>query len=311
LHLYLAPIRGITDCIFRTIFASHFRGFEAGLAPFISSVKGTSVKRSHIKDILPENNRALPIVPQIIGNNPEEFITLSQTMFDLGYLKVNWNIGCPFLQVTKKKRGAGLLPHPEMIKSFLDKVVSKIPNSLSIKTRLGLVSKDELEKFLTVFNQFPLAEIIMHPRTGRQMYTGKVDLEGFEQFEKASAHPVVYNGDIIDKESFCALESRFPKISQWMIGRGAIANPLLGEMLHDETINPAHSFPRIRSFHDELLAAYAAIFDNNGNVLDKMKGIWLYLSKSFPHGEKILKRVQKLKLMDQYNELIEEIFDAQ
>jgi tRNA-dihydrouridine synthase B len=308
LHLYLAPIRGITDCIFRTIFANHFHGFDAGLAPFISSVKGKTIKRSHIKDILPEHNRVLPIIPQIIGNNPDDFIALARSMFDLGYSKVNWNIGCPFPQVTKKKRGAGLLPHPEMIKSFLDQVVSKIPNSLSIKTRLGLISKDEMRELLTVFNQFQLAEIIMHPRTGYQLYTGEVDLEGFEQFERSSAHPVVYNGDIVDKESFCALQTRFPKMSQWMIGRGVIANPLLGEILRGETTNSAFIFPRIKSFHDDLLAAYAAIFDNSGNILDKMKGIWLYLSQSFPNGGIILRRVQKLKQLDQYKGLVEEIF---
>jgi tRNA-dihydrouridine synthase len=308
LLLYLAPIRGITDCIFRTIFADHFRGFDSALAPFIPTIKGRTVKRSHIRDVLPENNRALPIVPQILGNNPIEFVALSKKLFDLGHQKVNWNVGCPFPQVTKKKRGSGLLPHPERIKSFLDHVMARIPNKLSIKTRLGLVSKDEMEGWLPVVNDYPLAEIIMHPRTGKQLYEGTVDLEGFEQFANASVNPVVYNGDIWSKESLSALQQRFPKINKWMIGRGAIANPLLAEILRGREPDAAHIYPRIKCFHDDLLDAYVVIFKNSGSCVDKMKGIWYYLSRSFPEGKAFLKRIQKVKRMEHYKELVEEIF---
>jgi tRNA-dihydrouridine synthase B len=310
LQLYLAPIRGITDCIFRTIFARHFQGFDAGLAPFIPSVKGKTVKSSHLKDILPENNIVLPVIPQIMSNNPDEFVALSRRLFDLGYVKVNWNLGCPFPQVTKKKRGSGLLPHPERIRSFLDQVIPAMPNALSIKTRLGLVSREEMEKLTPIFNDTPLAEIIIHPRTARQLYSGEVDLEGFGHFAKAMAHPVIYNGDITGKDFFCDLQRRFPEIEGWMIGRGAIANPFIAEILRGGAMDPSCMYARIKRFHDDLLASYEAVFDTGGNVVDKMKGIWLYLSSAFPHGAAFLRLIRKTRQLNQYRDLIEKMFDS-
>jgi tRNA-dihydrouridine synthase B len=308
LFLYLAPIRGITDCIFRTIYAGHFQGFDAAIAPFISTVKGRTVKRSHIKDVWPENNRKMAVVPQIIGNNPVDFVILSHTLFDLGYAKVNWNIGCPFPQVTKKKRGSGLLPHPEMIRAFLDYVVPRIPNKLSIKTRLGFAAKDEMQKWLPVLNDFPIAEIIVHPRTGKQLYNGAVDLEGFEQAFMASRNPVIYNGDITGRESFETLRRRFPALTTWMIGRGALANPALPEILTGKGKSTVDLYLRIKAFHNELLETYDGIFDNQGNTVDKMKGIWFYLNGSFKDGTAILKKIQKVNKMDRYLETIDAVF---
>ena len=95
--LYLAPLRGLTEYIYRNAFSRHFDGFDAAVSPFIPTLTAARFKRSHLKDVLPENNHAMPIIPQIIGNNPGDFIPLAQRLFDLGYETVNWNLGCPFL----------------------------------------------------------------------------------------------------------------------------------------------------------------------------------------------------------------------
>jgi len=307
LVLYLAPLRGITDSTFRSVYATHFKGFDCAVAPFISSVRGAAVKLSHVKDVMPENNRALPIVPQIIGNNPLEFVVLARQLFDMGYAAVNWNIGCPFPQVTKKKRGAGLLAYPEKIESFLEHVVPRIPNRLSIKTRIGLGNKEEMAGFLPVFNRFPLVEIIVHPRTARQMYTGTVDLDGFNLFLNSCVHPLVFNGDIVSTEFFSKVSSLFPTVSRWMIGRGAIADPTLPESIWGGKPDASARLGRIKRFHDELAAAYMDCMKNRGNILDKLKGVWFYLAQSLPDGKRALKRIQKTRNWERYREIVEEV----
>jgi tRNA-dihydrouridine synthase len=308
LQLILAPLRGITDHVFRTVYATHFGGFDGALAPFVSSVKGAIVKKSHIKDILPENNRKLPVVPQIIGKNAEEFVSLASQLATMGYDTVNWNLGCPFPQVTRKKRGAGLLPFPELIEAFLDHVIPRIPNKVSIKMRLGLNDAPEILKVLPVLNKFPLAEIIIHPRIASQMYTGAVDLESFEWCLGASAHSVVYNGDINSIEYFKTLTQRFEKVTSWMIGRHAIVDPFFAEALRGSKGKDNALMERIRDFHDDLLETYEGAITNSGNVLDKMKGLWFYLAHSLTNGDKILKRIQKTKRLDHYLEFIKKVF---
>jgi tRNA-dihydrouridine synthase len=308
LQLILAPLRGITDHVFRTVYATHFGGFDSALAPFVSSVKGAIVKKSHIKDILPENNRKLPVVTQIIGKNAEEFVSLATQLSTMGYKTVNWNLGCPFPQVTRKKRGAGLLPFPELIEAFIDHAVPRIPNKVSIKMRLGLNDAHEILKVLPVLNKFPLAEIIIHPRIASQMYTGSVDLESFEWCLGASVHPVVYNGDINGIEIFKTLTNRFKNVDSWMIGRHAIVDPFFVETLHGRKGKSKPSIERIRDFHDDLLETYEGAITNSGNVLDKMKGLWFYLAHSLTNGEKMLKRIQKTKRLDLYREFVKKVF---
>ncbi|MGB7570027.1 MAG: tRNA-dihydrouridine synthase family protein [Chitinivibrionales bacterium] len=304
----LAPLRGITDHVFRTVYATHFSGFDCALAPFVSSVKGAIAKKSHIKDLLPENNKKLPIVPQIIGKNAEEFAILARQFSEMGHTTVNWNLGCPFPQVTRKKRGAGLLPFSELIESFLSHVISRISNKLSIKMRLGLTDASEVQMVLPVLNKFPLSEIIIHPRTASQMYSGPVDLESFSWCLESSVNPVVYNGEITSLEIFKTLSKRFERVQSWMIGRHAIADPFFAETLRGSAGKTNSSLERIRLFHDDLFENYEKIFSNAGNVLDRMKGIWFYLEHSLTNGDKILNCIQKTKRIDHYREFINKVF---
>ena len=115
----MAPIKGLTDHLFRTVFAEHFGGFDMAIAPFISSKRDHTFKPKYVKDVLPENNTTLPIIPQILSNVAEDFTALANYLFDLGYGSVNWNLGCPSRTVTGKKRGAGMLPHTDLIRTFL------------------------------------------------------------------------------------------------------------------------------------------------------------------------------------------------
>jgi tRNA-dihydrouridine synthase len=290
------------------VYATHFSGFDCALAPFVSSVKGAIVKKSHIKDILPENNAKLPVTPQIIGKNAQEFVVIARQLSAMGHETVNWNLGCPFPQVTRKKRGAGLLPFPELIETFLEYVISRIPNKLSIKMRLGLIDAREIQKVLPILNKFPLAEIIIHPRIASHMYTGTVDLDSFEWCLGASAHPVVYNGDINCVDYFKTLTRRFENVNSWMVGRHAIVDPFFAETLRSTNGEADASLKRIRDFHEDLLETYERAIINSGNVLDKMKGVWFYLAHSLTNGDKILKRIQKAKRLDLYREFVKRVF---
>ncbi|MFH1156196.1 MAG: tRNA-dihydrouridine synthase, partial [Pseudomonadota bacterium] len=97
--LILAPLQGFTDAVFRTVFARHFSGIDMAMAPFIPTMGQGRLNASRIRDILPENNRNIPVIPQILGNSPEDFIHLARVIADLGYGTVNWNLGCPHSKV--------------------------------------------------------------------------------------------------------------------------------------------------------------------------------------------------------------------
>ena len=311
IRLILAPLRGFTDYIYRNTFTRHFDGFDAALAPFIPTVRADGVKPSHLKDVLPENNLAMPITPQLIGNNPDDFIPLAQSLFDLGYESVNWNLGCPFPMVAKKLRGSGLLPYPKRIEAFLEKTISSIPNRLSIKARLGRKQADEIIKLMQIFNQYPLDEIIIHPRTGVQMYHGEPDLDTFEKCLKMSKHRIIYNGDIYNWAGFTVISKRFKSVNLWMIGRGAISNPFLPAIIKSGKDNWSNKVERFRLFYEDLFEQYQQAFSGPGHLLDRMKGFWTYFSKSFKNGNKIKKKIQRSHKLQRYQEIVERFFNEE
>ena len=196
-QICLAPLKGITDALFRNTFAEFFDGVDWAVTPFLSTTSGPRVKTSHLKDVLPENNRRLPVVPQVMSKRAENFLPLAMALRDLGYDTVNWNLGCPYPMVAKKGRGSGLLSNPEAIERFLDRVLASMPHKLSIKMRLGRHREDEIFQLLPILNRYPLKEVIIHPRTGVQMYNGVPNLDVFEKCLTLCRHPVIYNGDIV------------------------------------------------------------------------------------------------------------------
>ena len=309
--LYLAPLRGFTEYIYRNAFVRHFGGFDVAISPFIPTMTAARFKKSHLKDVLPENNRAMPVIPQIIGNKPEDFIPLAQRLFDLGYEMVNWNLGCPFPMVAKKQRGSGLLPYPQKIEAFLEATLPAIPTRLSVKVRLGRKKTDEILKLLPIFNRYPLDEVIIHPRTGKQMYDGEPDLDMFEKCLKASSHTTVYNGDINDLATFRLFSRRFDTVDRWMIGRGALIDPFLPAAIKNGDDNTIEKVKKFRAFYDELFEHYRQEFRGPGHLLDRMKGFWTYFSQSFKDGRKIKKKIHRTRKLDRYLNIVERFFEEE
>ncbi|MCP4672684.1 MAG: tRNA-dihydrouridine synthase family protein, partial [Desulfobacula sp.] len=174
--------------------------------------------------------------------------------------------------------------------------------------RLGRKSKNEIFKLLPVFDKYPLDEIIIHPRTGIQMYEGSSDHDAFEKAILHTCHKVVYNGDIMDKKSYFIVREKFPNIQRFMIGRGLLSNPFLAETIKNTGANKDH-LDRLKNFHDDLFESYKKIFDGPGHLIGRMKGFWNYLGPGcFNKYKKPLKNILKSNSIVRYEEMVEKIF---
>jgi tRNA-dihydrouridine synthase len=306
--LLLAPLKGFTDSVFRRTYAAHFTGFDGAVAPFVTAVPADRLTERHLRDLPPRPSGGIPVIPQILGNTAGDFIWLARCLYDRGYAAVNWNLGCPFRPVAKKRRGSGLLPYPDRVDEFLDQTLRAWPGRLSIKMRLGRNRPDEIFKLFPVLDRYPLEEIIIHPRTGRQMYAGLPDLDTFQACLAATRHRIVYNGDINELEGFQALAARFPGIDTWMIGRGALSDPFLPSVIkagRDEIPDKAEKF---RAFYEDLFAAYRERLNGPGHLLDRMKGFWTYFAGAFKNGRELEKAIHRTFKLPRYLETVERHF---
>ena len=279
------------------------------MAPFISTVSAERINPKLLKDVLPENDSGLPLIPQVIGNKAHDFVQMNIALHDLGYNEVNWNMGCPHKPIRKKRRGSGLLPHPELVDSILDTVCGNSPCKISVKVRLGVADKSELMNLIPVLNKYPLSEVVIHPRTAEQMYNGAVDLDAFDKAFQQLERPVCYNGDINDLAFYQKVKTRFPTINRFMLGRGLLGNPFLCEIIKNGNSTVPNAITRISAFHEEVLASYEAVLHGDNPVLGKMKEFWTYQATHLSNGRKLFKKLKKSQHLSSYKNIVSEFLN--
>ncbi|MCM1530850.1 MAG: tRNA-dihydrouridine synthase family protein [Bacteroides sp.] len=306
----LAPMDGITDRCYRNAWMEVFGAYSRmrwAVSPFVTLVRGEAVKPSHLVDLWPQHNR-MEIEPQILGNETEFFPPMAKALEDMGYISVNWNLGCPMKRVAHKRRGSGLLPYPQMIDAFLDKAFSTGTIGISVKIRLGYYKKEEIYPVMEVLNRYPLRYVAVHPRIGTQLYGGQVDWDALEEARALCRHPLVHSGDIDSVGRAEAFARRFPGISRVMIGRGVIADPFLPCRLCGERFSEESQRSLFAGFVAALLRHYTESDYPESTVLQRQKMFWSRFSGAFvpQEGFDTVKRTESLA---QYRQACKKLFD--
>ena len=302
---YMAPLESVTTWIYRQAHAKIYGRLDKYFIPFLEPHEKRDFKTRELQEILPEHNENIYAVPQILTNRSEGFIKLAKALKDWGYEEVNLNLGCPSKTVVSKGRGSGFLIHTEELNRFLDEIYAKADVKISIKTRIGKFDADEWGELLRIYNQYPLEELIVHPRVQQQFYKGHPDLDAFADAVKECKHTLCYNGDIFTTEDMEKLKKRFPEASCIMLGRGILRNPELIEIM--ESGEKKIDAKKLRAFHDQIYQDYQEVSCGDKNVLFKMKELWCYLGTLFPDKEKQLKKIRKAEKLDRYEAVVEEL----
>ncbi len=293
--IILAPLHGYTEAAFRNALAECFSGYDEAIAPFIALSPAERINPARLHDVVPANNIRLPIIPQILGNDSSLFISMAKALADLGYTQINWNMGCPKKSIAAKKRGSGLLPHPDFIDSILNEVVPNIPQQLSVKLRLGRNHPDEIYPIIEILNHYPLASVTVHPRIGIQLYDEKADVDRFATVMPLIKHPVIYNGDIFTTTDYQRIITKFPSLTGCMIGRGVLANPFLAEMLNGQTL-PSSSEQQTRFIHfvNVLMDELKRESRSSHFLFSRMKDYWGFFSYLFAETETVYKEMVRI-----------------
>ena len=309
IKIYQAPLQGFTDYTFRKVFAENFGGIDTYFIPYLSYGKGREIKKSQLREVFPENNSGMKVVPQILFSDAAELFDLVAILLEYGYSEINLNLGCPYPMATNKGRGAAWLEKPEALNEILHQLFIKgLPVRFSVKMRAGLTREEDATAIFEVLNQFPIEEIIFHPRTASQMYDGKANPDLFASALPNVKHPMVYNGDISSMNSLQEIKTRLPDQNAWMIGRGLLINPELALQIKGEALEDKQLRIRMRKFHDQLLDEYSARLEGNGHILMKMNQFWTYFCESFENPHKAMKLVKKSGNLLKYNAAVTEIF---
>ena len=308
-QLSLGPFQGITDAPFRNVFKRHFGGIDKFYTPFFTGIhKEENAKNLQGEEIDPRCNDINTLTPQILSTDADEILRFAKQCKELGYKEINLNMGCPFPRVANKKRGSGLLPYPDKVEAMLDRVFDAIDIQFSVKCRLGYFSPEEIDAIIPIFNQFPLSELIIHPRIGKQLYKGEADVERFAALIPYINAPLVYNGDIFSVESFGRIREVVQPVSQFMLGRGLLANPFLAEDIRRDASNASGRTERLHTYVLDLYEDRLHHAGGSPKVLGRMKELWSYLMYSFDEPQDIWRKIKKINALKEYEEAVETIF---
>ncbi len=312
MQFYLAPMEAVTGFVYRNVYESMFGEIDTYFAPFITPTQKKILKTRERKDVAPENNVGIRLVPQILTNDAEQMMETCRFLAERGYREVNINLGCPAATVVTKCKGSGLLGNPKRLEEFLagfftanDSLPAEERFRVSVKTRLGMEEASEFEEILSIYNRFPLEEVIIHPRVRAEFYNGVPNLEAFGKALEACKHPVCYNADIWNVQDYRLVTERFPTLERIMIGRGIIANPgLIREIKTGERVRKEE----LRVYHDALYDGYLADLGAEKDVFYKMKELWFYLGRNFADADRAIRVVQKASRPEAYREAVREVF---
>lgn len=306
MNYYFAPLEGVTDVIYRRVHHDSFGGISKYFIPFISPTAHLTFSSREQAAVSPVENAGIPAVPQVLTRNPAHFVAMTQALADAGFPEINLNLGCPSGTVMAKGKGSGLLRDLNELRAFLDVIYARPALPISIKTRIGFESTEEWPALLDLFREYPLHELIVHPRTRSQFYKGAAHREMCAPVFARPHAPFVYNGDLFTAADCRSLLAQYPGTSALMLGRGLIANPALAqEMCGGEPLSRAS----LVRFHDHLLNAYLAQWPKNA-VLGHMHEMMYYMTRCFVDADKPAKLIRKSTTVEAYESAAQRLFES-
>ena len=303
MKIYFAPLEGITGFIFRNAYNDIFKSkIDKYFSPFIAPGINQVLSRKEMRDILPENNCGINLIPQLLGCRPTEMLMAIEQIKDLGYNEININLGCPSGTVVAKKKGSGFLAYPDELDEFLYEIYDKSHKydvNISVKTRIGKDSPEEFYKILEIYNKYNMSELIIHPRIQKDFYKNTPNMEIFDYAVKNSKNILCYNGNVVFKKDYESIKEKYNEniVDAVMIGRGLLRN----YMLVDEIVD-GRSVDRNKliEFHNRIKFDYVEEMSGERPVLFKMKELWTYMGDLFGDCDKELKKLRKSTKLTEY-----------
>lgn len=290
--LMLAPMQGLTNRALRAVFGRTVRP-DVLFTEFVRVRPGapTPIARSDFAEAT-SRVAGIPLVVQVIGSADEGVVEATRELVARGVEHVNVNMGCPWGRMTSVLAGGGMFRAPETVAPMLAALRALVPGSLSVKTRVGIDDERQLFTVLPAFEEAGVDFLVVHPRTVQQKYRGAANHALTREIVAATSLTVIANGDVRDADAAARVLDR-TGAAGLMLGRGAVADPLLFERIRGRAPERPAGEARRRELAAHLallLEAYRDLFHGDAQVLAKLKEVLAHV-----HDPALARWVKRLK----------------
>ncbi len=244
-NIFLAPMAGVTDVVFRTICKEQGCGLTYSE---MVSAKGIMYNNDNTKKLLEVNKKEGKVAVQLFGSDPNVLADMAKRLDDNDDIVFfDINMGCPAPKIVKNGDGSALMKNPKLIGNIVKAVSSSTKKPLTIKIRKGFdddsINALEIAKIVEENGASGLA---IHGRTREQFYSGNADWDIIRKVKENVSIPIIGNGDITSPEKAKEMLD-YTGCDAIMIGRAAQGNPWIfkrvvhyletGEILEKPSIN--------------------------------------------------------------------------
>lgn len=290
----LAPMQGLTNRALRNLFIEQVQP-DVVFTEFMRVNPAAAVRRLSavdLREIAPAEG-GVPLVIQLIGHGREALVSAAEIAQASGAAHLNLNLGCPYGRMTSGLTGGGILRRPDELTELIPALRRAITGTFSIKLRSGYDDPQQIFTLLPLFEAAMVDFLVLHPRTVVQEYGGAADHRITAETVQRTRIPVIANGDVrTTADGWRLLEQT--GAAGLMLGRGAIADPLLFRRLRGQAPSEPDRTERaavLRQYLAELISRYGALFCGESQVLGKVKGVLATMSD--PDFTKELKELRK------------------
>ncbi len=223
-NVILAPLAGITNLPFRLL--AKKAGCGLVCSEMVSS-HGLVHKSAKTARLLTSVQSEKPLSAQIFGADAGIMAEAAAIVEETGADILDINFGCSVRKVVKTGAGAALMRTPDKAQAVIKAVRGAVRIPLTIKIRSGWdASGEQALNIARIAEDSGVDAVAVHPRTAKQLFSGKADWSLIAAVKEELSIPVIGNGDI-----FCAADA-LNMLSQTgcdavMIGRKAIGNPAI------------------------------------------------------------------------------------
>lgn len=225
-NVFLAPMAGVTDLVFRVI----CKEMDCGMVySEMVSAKGVQHNNKNTKELLKVDERERPVAMQMFGSDPEIMAEMARKLNEYEDIDIlDINMGCPAPKIVKNGEGSALTLNPKLVGEIISAVSKASEKPVTVKFRKGFD-----DQHLNALEIGKIAEesgakaVTIHGRTREQYYAGKADWDIIKALkEEIKTIPVIGNGDIFTPEDAKKM-LEYTGCDAVMIGRGSQGNPFI------------------------------------------------------------------------------------
>jgi tRNA-dihydrouridine synthase C len=304
-RILLAPMEGLADPLMRNVLTA-LGGYDWGICEFVRVTESVLPNRTFLRTCpeLANGSRTAagtPMRVQLLGSDPHFMAANARRVVKHRPAGVDINFGCPAPTVFRHRGGSALLGEPELLHAIVGAVRSVVPRDIpfTAKMRLGIEDDSLAVDCAQAIEAAGADELIVHGRTKVDGYRPPARWAQIDRVRAAVGMPIIANGEVWTVEDFRACQ-RESGCADVMIGRGALADPLLARRVRGEEVGGwAELVPSVATYWHGVRRRVLPVHAGG-----RIKQWLMLLRRHYPEAESLYQRLRPVKAAEDIDRLL-------